>query len=587
MGSISTQARPDAIDALPEIMEDADISRLVRATANRRDVFIASAATNMLSMAMPVVILQVYDRVIPNASGHTLLVFVMALGGVLLLDAVLGIGRSYITGWSAARVHHMLGTMAVARLLGARLKGIEAVAPGIQIQRIRAVEALKSFYSGQAILIVIDIPFVALFLTLIALIAGPLVLVPITILAATAVAAALTGRTLRAALSDRSETDERRHNFIIEVLTKVQTVKALGLEALMVRRYERLQGASAEMTFWVTYLSSRARSVGGLFSQLTMVLVAAYGSTMVMSGSLSVGSLAACTFLAGRSAQPMLRAFGTWTQFQSVRIARDQIQETLDLPQEKAEGAPPIGTISGRVTMRDLSFGYGEDPAGLLQSVDLVVAPGETVAITGSNGCGKSTLIYLMTGLLTPTGGQVLLDNREPSRFDPESVRSQICFIPQVGSLFHGTILDNLTMFRGDDYADEALFQAGRLGLNDIVAKLPAGYETVIGDGANDGLPGGVKQRITIARALALNPTPPLLLFDEANSSLDRESDEMLKEVLESYCGQTAMILVSHRPSFLKLADRVYVLEDRTLRPQADPGPPIARPAAPLSEATA
>ncbi len=175
-----------------------------------------------------------------------------------------------------------------------------------------------------------------------------------------------------------------------------------------------------------------------------------------------------------------------------------------------------------------------------------------------------------MTGLLAPSTGQVLLDDREPSRFDPLSVRSQICFIPQIGSLFNGTILENLTMFRGDDYADEALFQAERLGLNDIIARLPAGYETVVGDGANDGLPGGVKQRITIARALALNPDPPLILFDEANSTLDRESDEMLKEVLASYCGRAAMVLVSHRPSFLKLADRVYVFGDRTLRRQAE-----------------
>jgi ATP-binding cassette subfamily C protein LapB len=568
MSSIASQIRTDLLGAVPAVMEGGDISRVVRATANRRDVIIASAATNILSMAMPIVILQVYDRVIPNASGHTLLVFILGLGGVLLVDAVFGIGRSYITGWSAARVQHMLGTMTISRLLGADLKSIEGVAPGIQLQRIRAVEILKNFYSGQAILIAIDLPFVILFLTLIALIAGPLVIVPVAILGATAIAAALMGRTLRSALTDRSVTDERRHNFIIEVLTKIQTVKALGLEALLVRRYERLQGGSAEMTYWVTYLSSRARSIGGLFSQLTMVAVAAYGSTLVMSGSLSLGSLAACTFLAGRSAQPMLRAFGAWTQFQGVRIAREQIEQTLALPQENTADAPPMGEISGHVALRGLSYSHGDDADEILTSIDLEVAPGETVGITGPNGCGKSTLIYLMTGLLKPTRGQVLLDGQEPSAFDPYSVRSQICFIPQNGSLFNGTILDNLTMFRGEDYADEALFQAERLGLNDIIAKLPAGYETMVGDGANDGLPGGVKQRITIARALALNPDPPLILFDEANTSLDRQSDEMLKEVLQTYCGRAAMVMISHRPSILKLADRVYVFRDRTLHLQ-------------------
>ncbi len=570
MSSVASQLKSDHLGDVPAVMEGADIPRVVRATANRRDVIIASAATNLLSMAMPVVILQVYDRVIPNGSGHTLLVFVLGLGAVLLLDAALGVGRAYITGWSAARIQHMLGTMTVTRLLGANLKGVEGVAPGIQLQRLRAVEILKNFYSGQAILIAIDLPFVLLFLTLIALIAGWLVLVPVAILGATAIAAALMGRSLRAALSDRSVNDERRHNFIIEVLTKIQTVKAIGLEALLVRRYERLQGSSAEMTYWVTYLSSRARSIGGMFSQLTMVSVAAYGSTMVMDGALSVGSLAACTFLAGRSAQPMLRGFGAWTQFQGVRIARDQIETTFALPQELKEGAPSIGEVSGHLTLKNVSFGYGDDPEEILKSVDLHVAPGEAVGITGSNGCGKSTLVYLMAGLLTPSGGRVLLDDHVPTDFDPHSVRSQICFIPQVGSLFHGTILENLTMFRGDDHAEEALFQAERLGLNDIIARLPAGYETVVGDGANDGLPGGVKQRITIARALALTPDAPVILFDEANSSLDRQSDELLKEVLSTYCGKAAMVLISHRPSILKLADRVLVLDGGTLRPQGE-----------------
>ena len=266
----------------------------------------------------------------------------------------------------------------------------------------------------------------------------------------------------------------------------------------------------------------------------------------------------------------MLRGFGAWTQFQGVRIARDQIETTFALPQELKEGAPSIGEVSGHLTLKNVSFGYGDDPEEILKSVDLHVAPGEAVGITGSNGCGKSTLVYLMAGLLTPSGGRVLLDDHVPTDFDPHSVRSQICFIPQVGSLFHGTILENLTMFRGDDHAEEALFQAERLGLNDIIARLPAGYETVVGDGANDGLPGGVKQRITIARALALTPDAPVILFDEANSSLDRQSDELLKEVLSTYCGKAAMVLISHRPSILKLADRVLVLDGGTLRPQGE-----------------
>ena len=572
MSSTLSQTAFGQLGPVPEFMDGADIPSVTRATANGADVMVATAAINVLSLAMPVVILQVYDRVIPNQASATLTVFVLGLACVLLLDAGLGLLRAYLSGWSAARLQHILSTIAVGRMLGAAVQEVESVAPGIQLQRLRAIEIVKNFYAGQAVLIAIDLPFVLLFLGLIALIAGELALFPAGILVITAVIAVISGRRLRGALEERSIMDDRRHNFIIEVLSKILTVKALGLEPLLVRRHERLQGSSAEFTYWVTYFSSMARSIGGIFSQLTMVAVAAYGSTMVIDGTLSVGALAACTFLAGRSAQPMLRAFGLWTQFQGVKLGREQVEATLALPQERGEQMAEIGRLNGRVELQDVTFGYGENPREILSGINLVVEPGEVVGVTGANGCGKSTLLHMVTGLLTPSGGRVVLDGKEPRNFDPRSVRSQICYIPQLGALFHGTILDNLTMFRGDEFIDEAILQAERLGLNDVIARLPNGYETVVGDGSNDGLPGGVKQRIAIARALAQNSDPPLILFDEANSSLDFDSDERLKAVLEGFRGRCSMILVSHRPSILKLADRVYVLRDGGLHPAGGSG---------------
>ena len=366
--------------------------------------------------------------------------FVFGLSAILILYAVFTIGRSYVTGWSAARLQHILGVTMVERLLGAKFNAVESVAPGVLIQRMRAIDTIKSFYAGQAMLAAIDLPFVILFLTIMALIGGQLVMFPIAALILTVIAGVITGKTLRGALKERAIRDERRQNFVVEVLSKTTTIKALGLEQFLCRRYERLQGASAEMSFWVTFHSSIARSIGGLFPQITMAGVAAYGATMVMAGELTVGSLAACTFLAGRSAQPTLRAFGLWTQFQSIAIASQNISLLLEIEQEQTGAAPRThvedGALEGRIVASGLGFGYGEDPTGLFGDVDFTLEPGETIAISGANGTGKTTLMHLLSGLLVPTAGEVLIDGRAPRDYELAALRRQICHIPQTTTLF-------------------------------------------------------------------------------------------------------------------------------------------------------
>lgn len=499
------------------------------------------------------------------------MMFVLGLSGILVLDAVFTIGRSYVTGWSAARLQHILGVTMVERLLAAELSAVESVAPGVLLQRLRAIDTIKSFYAGQAMLAAIDLPFIFLFLGIMALIGSELALFPVAALIFTLIAALITGKTLRSALKERAIRDERRQNFIVEVLNKTTTIKALGLEQFLCRRYERLQGASAEMSFWVTFHSSIARSIGGLFPQITMAGVAAYGSTMVMAGNLSVGSLAACTFLAGRAAQPTLRAFGLWTQFQSIAIASQNINFLLEVEQEQPTAMPrktvDDGDLEGRIVVSGLDFGYGEDPTGLFGDVDFTLDPGETVAISGANGTGKTTLMQLLSGLLVPSAGEVLIDGHAPRYYDLASLRRQICHIPQTTTLFKGTILENLTGFGDDVSIDIAVELAEQLGLSKVVSRLPMGFETLIGEGANDGLPGGIRQLICIARAFAKTAQPPIILFDEANSQLDRASDDRVHALLGSYRGRSSIIIVSHRPSYLALAERHYVLRDGSLYP--------------------
>ena len=542
--------------------------RIAGLQGHRFDVFFAAFWTNVLSLALPVVILQVYDRVIPNGSLDSLVLFVAGLGCVLVIDAILNLVRSYLTAWCSARVQHVLGCAAVRRMLETDIKSLEAEGPGARLQRLRSIDNLRSFYAGQEIHLLIDLPFAFLFIGLIAMVAWQLAAVQLAVIAVLVGAAVLSGLALRRSLERRSRTDEQRHNFVIEVLNGIHTIKSIGAEALMARRYERLQSSSAETTYWVALFSAIARIIGATFSQMTIVVIGAFGSTLVMDGRISVGALAACTFLAGRAAQPLLRALGVWTQFQNVRIAREQVRAIFDLPTDDRDDVAVGHAIGGSLRLEGVSFGYGADQGGVLDDISLDAEPGEVIGITGNNGAGKTTLLWLVLGLLKPNAGRVLMDGIDVRRHDPTMLRRHVAYLPQNGVLFQGTILENLTMFEASR-ADRAKRIAAQLGLAEIIGRLPKGYDTVLNDSPDEGLPVGVRQRIAIARALVPLEEPRLIVFDEANGYLDQASDELFRRLLVELRGRCTLVLASHRPSYLALADRVYVLRNGKLQPPA------------------
>lgn len=529
----------------------------------RFDVLAASFTLNLLALVMPIVILQTYDRIVPNNSHETLLLLVVFVAAALVLDAFLRLGRTYVTGWAAARFEHRLGCSMAGRLLSSDLAAFERSAAGVHLDRMTAIDRLRDFYCGQSLLVLVDLPFALLFLALIAYLAGAVVLIPLTVLVAFALLAWKLGQHLRVAIENRSEVDDRRYNFIIELLTGIHTVKALGMEAQMVRRYERLQESSAASGIEVNMLSGRAQSLGALFSNLTMVLTAGIGCLWVINGELTTGGLAASSLLAGRSLQPLLRAMGLWTQFQNVEVARGRVAEAMATPAEAPANLPALPPVKGAVTLKGVHFAYDDDGPELFSGVELSVPAGATVGIRGANGIGKSTLLRLMMRLYMPTGGRITIDGHDLAEFDPASIREQIVYLPQQSMLFQGTIMDNLTGFRGEEAIEPALEFAIKLGLDSVIARLPDGYQSRVGESGADVLPGGIRQRIAVAHALARRPK--VLLFDEANSYLDAAGDAMLRGVLEEMKGQTTLIVVSHRPSLLQLADELYEIKDGKL----------------------
>jgi len=500
--------------------------------------------------------------------GETFVYLLVGLTFVVMLDGALRMARSYITAWGAARFEHAVGCRTIKRMLDSQILEFEREPSGTQIARVNAIETLRDLYAGQGMLALIDLPFVVIFLALIGLVGGWLVLVPVTVIAVVGLIAVFIGARLHAALDQRQTVDDRRYSFVVEVLSSMPLVKGLALEGLILRRYERLLRSSAEAVHDVILKSGLAQAHGATFSNLTMISVAGVGAILVLNGQLTLGTLAACMLLAGRSVQPVLRAIAVWVQFQNVQVAESRLQEVMTLAPEAQATTRKVPTISGGFTFENMGFIYPRAETALFRNVDFQIEPGETVAVVGDNGSGKSTLLWLTMGLLHPSTGVIRHDGVSLADVDASEIRRQIAYLPQRSPLYRGTVRENLTMFAGEDRLDAAMEYAHALELDKVLARLPDGLDTQLGSSGKDILSASVRQRIAIVRALAARPK--LMLFDEANSTFDFRTDDKLRELLDTMRGSVSMVLVSHRPSLIRMADRVCEISDFGIHPRRE-----------------
>lgn len=539
-------------------------------------VGVASVMLNVLALALPLALLQIYDRIIPNSSQGTLLILMAGVATAVILEAVLRVARSEIVGWAGVKFEHRAGCEAFGRIMSTPADELERTGAGELIERLSGLPTVREVFSEQWTLLLCDLPFVFLYLGAIAYVAGWLVLAPTALLVGFVAFAYFSTRMVSKAITDFNTVRDRRQNFNIEIIHGIHAVKSMAMEGQMIQRYARLQESVARANHQVVLGNSKALAVGQAFSQLLTLAVVVGGGWLVVNGHLTVGGLSACTLLAGRALQPVQKAVAMWTRFQTARLMRDRFASVLELPAEaRPEQKTPI-RLEGAVSLRDVSFGYGAEGDELFRGLNLEVKPGERVAIAGDNASGKSTLLRMILGAVPTGDGTVLIDGRPVSSYDPEALRAgPVAYVPQYSEMFRGTILDNLTMFR-PHLRKQALAIAKDLGLDEVVYRLPGGYDTRVGDGSTEALPRGVTQRIAVVRALA--PGPRIVLFDEANASMDGPGDEQLRTYLENLDRHCTMILVTLRPSLQKMADRVLVLKGRQLEPKA-PTPQAPAPA--------
>ncbi|MBF0455930.1 MAG: ATP-binding cassette domain-containing protein [Magnetococcales bacterium] len=523
---------------------------------------ITSLVINLLGLMVPLVLMQVFNRIIPNQAVDTLSLLVMGVLIALAVEGILRTLRAYIISWIGARFTHKGSCRILRRLLFAEPRVFERVDGAKYLEQMGAINTLGDQYSGQGMLAIFDFPFLLLFLFMIYQIGGVLVLIPLISLTLIGLFSMMTGSKLRKTLDTDIELSERRFSFITETLSRIHSVKALAMESLMLRRYEMLQQPNIRQTYDIIAWGGTIPVFSAFTSQATTALVIGFGAIQVINSDLTTGGLAACVMLSGRSLQPLQALVGGWTRLQSTKLAKRQVETLFAIPQRPIhQKTEEEDVVMGALDLQNISCTF-EGDLTILDKLSLSVEPGECVGLIGESGEGKTTLLKLISGSVAPTGGKVLIDGYDRSELPPH-MHASIGYIPQKGTLFNATILENLTMF-DPSRTEDALEIAEKLGLDDMVSRTPKGYHTPVGEGVSDTLPAGVIQRITITRILAMKPR--IVLFDEANIAIDSEGDIMLRNYLDELKGSCTILLVSQRPSLLRITDRAVQFHQGRLK---------------------
>jgi len=539
-------------------------------------VVISSILINLLSLFMPLAIMQVYDRIIPRQAVETLTLLVIVIVFTVVAEAIFRIARNHVVSWSATvlawRTHHEV----LKRAMAAPSSFLEVESASRNLDRIQALTAYAEWHGSPSRLVLADLPFVGLYVGLMIIVGGQLAAIPIILFLVLGVAAHRRSTAVRKTNLNRAMEDMKTRDFLIEAINGLPTIKASAMESQMQRRFEMLQETLAAHSNKSIRLAEETQAFGNLLSSLTQMITVTAGAVFVIEGTLSIGALAACVMLAGRAVQPLLRCVAVWNELQSVSVGLEKAGPLLKLPRVKERPPHPLTKGPMDIRLAGVSFQYAHGSRMILDRVSMAVPAGGILAITGRDGVGKSTLVDLICGYLPDYSGEIRVGGFDP-RIDGKMLKQYLAVVRPGASMMRGTIMDNLIMFRKGDEIELAINAAKLIGLDAQISKLPLGYQTVMSDGPSAELPSGLVQRIAIARAIARRPA--VLMLDEANGALDMAGDQLLASGLRRLKGFTTILIVTNRPSFAAIADETWRLEAGKLE-QVPPVLPVAVPSA-------
>jgi subfamily B ATP-binding cassette protein HlyB/CyaB len=522
------------------------VPELLKHKAIWRDVLLASLAIQLVGLVTPLFTQVIIDKVIVHQTDSTLIVLGVALVMFMLFTSSMTWLRQYLVLHTGNRIDAVLGSQVLRHLLRLPLPFFEFRSTGVLVARMQGVETIREFVSGAAVTLVLDFPFLLIFLAVMFAYSWQLSLIAVSLLGIITVLSLLVAPLLRDKLNRQFMLGARNQAFLTEYIAGMATVKSLQMEPDIDKKYGDYLSQYLAAGFGTKQIGNTYNVIANSIEQVMTLSILIVGALLVMQNDgFTVGMLVAFQMFAGRMSQPMLRLVGLWQEFQQANIAVKRLGDILDMPLEPHALIPQREQEGvGLLAVHDLAFRYGDQLPWLYRHLDLTFKSGHLTVIMGPSGCGKSTLAKLMLGFYQPQEGQINLDGKDIRYLAANELRSVFGVVPQETILFSGTLYDNLVMAHPHASFDDVIAACKAAEIHDVIETLPEGYQTEIGE-RGTGLSGGQKQRIAIARALLKRPK--ILIFDEAVSNLDSQTAEHFAKTINKLKGKVTMLFITHQ----------------------------------------
>ncbi len=527
-----------------------------------KHVLIASVVVNLLATASPLFFMNVYDRVVPNGKHAYDTLWVLALGIAIayLFDFLLKNLRAYFVDVAGKNADIILASRLMHQLMNLKLDA-KPDSTGSLANNLREFESLREFFGSSTLLALVDIPFLLLFVCIVAAIGGPLAIIPLVAVPIVVITGLLSQYSFQRAVESSYKENTQKNALLVEIINGLETVKTCMAEGRMQRAWEKVIGMNALSSSRIKFFSNLSLNGSILATQMVSVLIIVAGVIMIANNELSMGGLIACNMMAGRAMAPLSQIASMLSRLQQSRMALKSLDMLMELPVERPDEKQYVdfGDLPASLALDHVMFKYPNSERFSLNNVALQINAGEKVGVIGRMGSGKSTLGRLCVGLYEPTEGAVKLGGVDIRQLDVADLRARVGYVSQDNYLFFGSVRDNIAL--GMPHADDRMIlrAATVSGVIDFIRMHPAGFGMPVGErGMN--LSGGQRQAVAIARALLHDPD--ILIMDEPSSNMDNGSENMFKHRLATIMGDKTLIIITHRLSMLDLVDRLIVIDN-------------------------
>ena len=539
------------------------------------EVLLVSFVIQLFALVTPLFFQVVMDKVLVHKGFTTLDVIATAFVAVVIFEVVLTTLRSYVFAHTTSRIDVELGAKLFRHLLNLPLAYFQARRVGDSVARVRELENIRSFLTGNAITVVLDLVFSVVFIAVMFMYSKFLTLIVLLSLPCYFIISLLFTPVLRERLNEKFNRSAENQSFLVETISGIDTVKAMAVEPQWTRKWDNQLAAYVSSSFKTATIGMFANGGITLISKFVTVATLYFGAKLVINGDLTVGQLIAFNMLSGQVTSPVMRLAQLWTDFQQTGISIQRLGDILNTRTELASSKTSLPPIRGQIQLDQVNFRYRPDAAEVIRNLTLGINAGEVVGIVGRSGSGKSTLTKLVQRLYLPERGRVMIDGMDIALADASSLRRQIGVVLQENVLFNRSIRDNIAL--SDPSAPlQLVMQAAQLaGAHEFISELSEGYDTMVGEHGSS-LSGGQRQRIAIARALINNPR--ILIFDEATSALDYESERIIQNNMKAICKGRTVIIIAHRLSAVRDANRIIVMDRGQIVEQGVHAELITRP---------